>query len=708
MAARRLVVGSSGAVGHRVSGGTRRRTGGGPAPRSSYAPRRGGTRARRPTRGRGDRRGGVGPATAGTGPAPHRQRPAAPGHVARRRRRAVPGEPGPGRRVRRADLARRPGSRRAVPAVRVVRPRRPRPARHRTARVAVDRPARAGGPGAAVRAARVPAGVPVVRRGGLRTHPRGTLAAVGGVHRDVLPDRAGPGEPVDAGRPRRPRRLRDRHAAAARAARTRRHPIDRARDARPVGRCTRRPGPRGLRHRHAVQPRTPGGVGAGRRRGRGGPGSDTVGGCSSLPRPGAAHSVRDPVDRLVPRALRRAVPAAAVRGHVRAPFPRPRCRCRARPDGAPAGVGPPALASARGDRDRRPRRRGGRVAADRRVPRSATARRRGRVRARRNGAVFDPRPTEDAETRAGRHPRSGRRSRTRILSRRVRGAPVGCAQPQPIRRTTPATAEQRGRHRTHPGGSMLLEGKTIVVTGGNSGIGEQICLAAAAEGANIVIDYVAHPEATDSLIARIEQAGGHAVGVDADITSAADLHRMVQKAVDAFGSLDVLVNNAGIEDRKSLLEETEEGYDKVMAVNMKSAFFGTQAAAKQFIAQGNGGLVLNISSVHEDWPMPGNLAYCVSKGGMRMLARSGGVELGPHGVRIVNIAPGAVDTPINTATTSDPEKLRQLDDAIPLGRPAKPHEIAEVVVFLASGKAAYMTSTTVTIDGGISQGSVGL
>lgn len=255
---------------------------------------------------------------------------------------------------------------------------------------------------------------------------------------------------------------------------------------------------------------------------------------------------------------------------------------------------------------------------------------------------------------------------------------------------------------------MLLEGKTIVVTGGNSGIGEQICLAAAAEGANIVIDYVAHPEETESLIDRIEHAGGHAVGVDADITRADDLHRMVQKAVDAFGSLDVLVNNAGIEDRKSLLEETEDGYDKVMAVNMKSAFFGTQAAAKQFIAQGNGGLVLNISSVHEDWPMPGNLAYCVAKGGMRMLARSGGVELGPHGVRIVNIAPGAVDTPINTATTSDPDELKQLDDAIPLGRPAKPHEIAEVVVFLASGKAAYMTSTTVTIDGGISQGSVGL
>ncbi|MGN8048717.1 SDR family NAD(P)-dependent oxidoreductase [Curtobacterium sp. 22159] len=255
---------------------------------------------------------------------------------------------------------------------------------------------------------------------------------------------------------------------------------------------------------------------------------------------------------------------------------------------------------------------------------------------------------------------------------------------------------------------MLLDGKTIVVTGGNSGIGEQICLEAAAEGANIVIDYVAHPEATDALIAKIEQAGGKAVGVDADITRADDLRKMIQTAVDTYGRLDALVNNAGMEDRKSLLEETEEGYDRVMAVNMKSAFFATQFAAKQFIAQGDGGIVLNISSVHEDWPMPGNLAYCVSKGGMRMLARSGGVELGPHGIRIVNIAPGAVDTPINTATTSDPEKLQELDRAIPLGRLAEPKEIAEVVVFLASGRAAYMTSTTVTIDGGISQGSVGL
>jgi len=255
---------------------------------------------------------------------------------------------------------------------------------------------------------------------------------------------------------------------------------------------------------------------------------------------------------------------------------------------------------------------------------------------------------------------------------------------------------------------MLLKDKTMIVTGGNSGIGEAIVLAAAAEGANLVIDYVAHPEETDALIKRIEDAGGRAVGIQADVSKSDDLHAMVQKAVDTFGRLDVLVNNAGIETRTSLLETSEDDFEKVLAINMKSAFFGSQAAAKQFIAQGDGGLIINISSVHEEWPMPGNIAYCVSKGGIRMLTRTAGVELGEHGVRMVNVAPGAVSTPINASTEADPEKMKRLNAAIPLGRMAQSDEVAEVVVFLASGKAGYMTSTTVTVDGGISQGSVGL
>jgi glucose 1-dehydrogenase len=255
---------------------------------------------------------------------------------------------------------------------------------------------------------------------------------------------------------------------------------------------------------------------------------------------------------------------------------------------------------------------------------------------------------------------------------------------------------------------MLLEGKTMVVTGGNSGIGAAIVTAAATHGANVVIDYVAHPEETAKLIAQIEANGGRAVGVQADVSKAADLHKMVKTAVDTYGRLDALVNNAGIETRTSILDSSEEDYERVMAINLKSAFFGTQFAARQFIAQGEGGIVINISSVHEDWPMPGNAPYCVSKGGMRMLTRTAGVELGPHAIRVVNICPGAVETPINQSTIDDPTKLKRLTDAIPLGRLASPQDIADLVVFLASGQNDYMTATSVFIDGGIMQGSVGL
>jgi glucose 1-dehydrogenase len=255
---------------------------------------------------------------------------------------------------------------------------------------------------------------------------------------------------------------------------------------------------------------------------------------------------------------------------------------------------------------------------------------------------------------------------------------------------------------------MLLAGKTLVVTGGNSGIGAAIVKAAAAEGANVVIDYIGHPEETNAIIDGIVNVGGHALGVRADVSKAADLHKLVNAAVDTYGRLDALVNNAGIETRSSILETSEADYERIMAINLKSAFFGTQFAAKQFIAQGHGGIVINISSVHEDWPMPGNIAYCVSKGGTRMLTRTAGVELGQHGIRVVSVCPGAVATPINQATLDDPAELQRLQDAIPLGRLAQPDDIADVVVFLASGRNAYMTATSVFVDGGIMQGSIGL
>ena len=255
---------------------------------------------------------------------------------------------------------------------------------------------------------------------------------------------------------------------------------------------------------------------------------------------------------------------------------------------------------------------------------------------------------------------------------------------------------------------MLLEGKSIVVTGGNSGIGKAIVLAAAAEGANVVVNYRMHPDYAAEVVAAAGRAGGRAVGVEADVSRTEDLRRVIRAAVENFGGLDVLVSNAGIETRTSLLATSEADFDKVLAVNLKSAFFGAQFAAQQFVAQRSGGLIVTISSTHEDWAMPGNIAYCVSKGGAKMLTRTAGVELGSLGIRFVNIAPGAVSTPINAVTEMDPELLKQLNEAIPLGRIAQAAEIADVVVFLSSDRAGYVNATTITIDGGLSQSSVGL
>jgi glucose 1-dehydrogenase len=247
-----------------------------------------------------------------------------------------------------------------------------------------------------------------------------------------------------------------------------------------------------------------------------------------------------------------------------------------------------------------------------------------------------------------------------------------------------------------------------IVTGGNSGIGKAVVLALANEGASIVIDYIADEEAETQLEAQLRGLGDKVVGVKADVSKVDDLRRLVSTAVSSFGRVDIMVNNAGVETRTSVLDTTEDQYAKVMDINLKSAFFGTQIAATQMIAQGGGGRIINMTSVHEDWPMPGNTAYCLSKGGMRMLTRTAGVELAPHNILVVGVGPGAVDTPINKATVADPKALATLNAAIPIGRLAEPEEIASVVVFLAGPGASYLTATTIFADGGIMQSSPGL
>jgi glucose 1-dehydrogenase len=255
---------------------------------------------------------------------------------------------------------------------------------------------------------------------------------------------------------------------------------------------------------------------------------------------------------------------------------------------------------------------------------------------------------------------------------------------------------------------MSLKNKVAIVTGGNSGIGQAIVLELARQGASIVIDYVVHPEATEALEQQIAKLGEQSIGVEADVSKLADLQKLVDSAVSRFDRVDIMVNNAGIETRTSVLDTTEDQYERVMAINLKSAFFGTQIAAKQMIKQGGGGRIVNITSVHEDWPMPGNIAYCLTKGGMRMLTRTAGVELARHNILVVGVGPGAVATPINLQTMNDPVELARLNAAIPLGRMARPEEIATVVAFLAGDGASYLTATTIFADGGIMQSSPGL
>jgi len=255
---------------------------------------------------------------------------------------------------------------------------------------------------------------------------------------------------------------------------------------------------------------------------------------------------------------------------------------------------------------------------------------------------------------------------------------------------------------------MQLDNKVAIVTGGDSGIGHAICLGLAQAGAAVTVNYHKNQAAAEATVQAIRQLNGKAQAVQGDVSSVADIQTLIDQTVLAYGRLDVMVNNAGIESRTSLLDTTEHQFELVLDVDLKSAFFGAQRAAKQMIKQGSGGRIINISSVHEDWPMPGNIAYCCAKGGIRMLTRTAGDELAPHGITVVNVGPGAVATPMDAEMLADPKQKAKLDAAIPLGRVAQPEEIANLVVFLASEQASYLNATTVFVDGGLMQASVGL
>ncbi|MGC9260602.1 MAG: SDR family oxidoreductase [Phycisphaerae bacterium] len=248
---------------------------------------------------------------------------------------------------------------------------------------------------------------------------------------------------------------------------------------------------------------------------------------------------------------------------------------------------------------------------------------------------------------------------------------------------------------------MKLLNKVAIITGAARGIGQSIAIRMAKEGAAVVVDYVGNPGAADQTLNAVKAVGGRAIAVAADVGNPQQVQTMVDQAVKTFGSLDILVNNAGIEFKHPFVEFPLEQVQKIIAVNLIGPFVCAQVAARQMIKQGQGGRIINISSVHEDLPMPTNAPYCASKGGIRMLARTIAVELAPHKITVNNIGPGAVFTPID----ADVEANKTLEDAllaeIPLGRWGKPEEIASLAVFLASEEAAYCTGSTFFIDGGM-------
>lgn len=239
-----------------------------------------------------------------------------------------------------------------------------------------------------------------------------------------------------------------------------------------------------------------------------------------------------------------------------------------------------------------------------------------------------------------------------------------------------------------------------LVTGASSGIGKAIALEMGRRGAAVAVNYIGHQESANEVARAIGQEGGQAVTIQADVSKPEDVSNLIAKTVSELGGIDVLVNNAGVEKETPFLDMPVEQWDQVTAVDLRGPFLCTQAAAREMARRGKG-TIINISSVHEDLPFPGYAAYCAAKGALRMLCRNLALELAPHHINIVNVAPGAINTPINQRTLSDPDKKAALEREIPLGRVGEPEEVAKLVCYLASDDASYITGTTIFIDGGL-------
>jgi glucose 1-dehydrogenase len=246
-----------------------------------------------------------------------------------------------------------------------------------------------------------------------------------------------------------------------------------------------------------------------------------------------------------------------------------------------------------------------------------------------------------------------------------------------------------------------LTGKVAAVTGGDQGIGRAIAERLAKDGADVAICYRKNKKGADEVVENITSTKRRAAAFQADVGKVTDGQYFIEQAVAALGKIDILVNNAGLEKRADFWDVTEEDFDAVLNVNLKGMFFVTQAVVRHLRQAGRGGKIINISSVHEELPFPHFASYCASKGGIKMLTRNLAIELAPNGITINSIAPGAIETPINTKLLNDPVKLKELLGKIPLGRLGKPEDVAGLASFLASEESDYVTGSTFFVDGGL-------
>jgi glucose 1-dehydrogenase len=253
-----------------------------------------------------------------------------------------------------------------------------------------------------------------------------------------------------------------------------------------------------------------------------------------------------------------------------------------------------------------------------------------------------------------------------------------------------------------------LKNQKALVTGANSGIGEACALALGAAGADVLVNYVSHPEEADRVVKCLEESGGRALAVRADVSREDEVQAMFAQMLKEFGTIDILVNNAGLQRDARFHEMTLEQWNTVISINLTGQFLCAREAVREFLRRGvvpevssAAGKIICMSSVHEVIPWGGHVNYAASKGGVMLLMKSMAQELAPKKIRVNSIAPGAIKTPINRAAWETPEAEAELLKLIPEGRVGVPEDIARTAVWLASDASDYVTGTTLFVDGGM-------